>query len=60
LKDGGWRFSNCDKKNWWEEFPNVKKTKIINFLMNNDYWEFIIGETRIYSPKNFYNIINSS
>jgi hypothetical protein len=32
----------------------------VNFFMNKDYWDFIIGEIRIYFPKKFYNIINSS
>jgi hypothetical protein len=41
-------------------FQRWKKTKIINFLMGNDHWEFIIGETRICTPENSYNIMNSS
>jgi hypothetical protein len=38
---------NLEEKNFqmWKTF--------INFLMNNDYWDFIIGERRIYLPKNF-------
>jgi hypothetical protein len=41
-------------------FQMWKKNKIINFLMGKDYWEFIIGGTRIYSSRKSYNIINSS
>jgi hypothetical protein len=41
-----------DEKN----FQMWKKFKIINFLMGNDYWEFIVGETRICSPKYFLSL----
>jgi hypothetical protein len=36
-----------DEKN----FQMWKKNMIINFLMGNDYWEFINGEIKIYFPK---------
>jgi hypothetical protein len=45
-----------DKKN----FQMRKKIKIINFLMGKVYWDFIIDETRIYSPRKSYNVKNSS